>query len=107
MLIRIVRLTLHPEAVDTFLEHFDRAGPAIRRFPGCAHLELWQEVHFPNRCTTYSRWQDAAALDAYRQSDLFRSTWRAVKPLFAAPPQAFSNRRLRPGPEAATDPPHH
>lgn len=103
VLIRIVRMTFHPDAVDTFLTHFDRAAPEIRRFPGCMHLELWQEVEFPNRCTTYSRWRDEKALDAYRDSDLFRSTWRAVKPLFAAPPRAFSSRRLRADADLATD----
>lgn len=100
MLIRIVRMTFHPDAVDAFLEQFDRAAPKIRGFPGCTHLELWEDVRFPNRCTTYSHWTDEEALDAYRDSELFRSTWRAVKPLFAAPPRAFSSRQLRADPNA-------
>jgi heme-degrading monooxygenase HmoA len=59
-------------------------------------------------CTTHSRWRDAEALEAYRASDLFRTTWRAVKPLFAAAPEARSHHALRP-PDAiaaaATDAP--
>lgn len=90
MLIRIVRMTFRPDAVAAFLEHFDEAAPRIRRFPGCDHLELWQDARFPNVCTTHSHWADAGALDAYRQSDLFQSTWAEVKPLFAARPEAQS-----------------
>ena len=95
MLIRIVRMTFHPDAVDAFMDHFDRAAPLIRSFPGCEHLELWRDLHAPYCCTTYSHWADQDALDAYRQSDLFRETWTEVKPLFAARPEARSYARVR------------
>ena len=95
MLIRIVRMTFRPDAVDVFLDHFDRAAPQIRRFEGCEHLELWADARFPNCCTTCSHWTDADALAAYRQGTLFRTTWDAVKPLFAAPPEAQSYSVLR------------
>ncbi len=105
MLIRIVRMTFRPGAVDTFLEHFDRVAPSIRAFGGCEHLELWQDLHAPTRCTTYSLWRSEQALEAYRESELFRSTWSVVKPLFAAPPHAFSSRRLRGGGKVASTTP--
>lgn len=95
MLIRIVRMTFRPDAVDAFLDHFDRAAPQIRRVDGCEHLELWADTRFPNCCTTCSHWIDGDALAAYRESALFRSTWEAVKPLFAAPPSAHSYSVLR------------
>lgn len=98
MLIRIVRMTFRPDAVDTFLRHFDRAAPSIRAFDGCEHLELWQDAHTSTRFTTYSHWQSEAALDAYRASDLFRATWNDVKPLFAARPEAHSYSIVRPAP---------
>jgi quinol monooxygenase YgiN len=96
MLIRLVRLTLVPDAVPAFLDRFDRTAPQIRAFDGCEHLELWRDARYPNVCTTHSRWRDAEALEAYRASDLFRTTWRAVKPLFAAAPEARSHHALRP-----------
>jgi quinol monooxygenase YgiN len=96
VLIRIVRMTFRPDAVELFLQQFDEVAPQIRRFEGCEHLELWTDTRFPNCCTTCSHWVDEDALDAYRDSKLFRSTWDTVKPLFAAPPQAQSYSVLRP-----------
>lgn len=96
MLVRIVRLTIDPEELDTFLQEFDAAAPRIRQFPGCNHLELWKALDRPNICTTCSHWVDSEALNAYRDSELFRSTWSTVKPLFAAPPDAHSYTVSRP-----------
>jgi len=90
MIVRIVRMTFHPEAVDAFLEQFDASSPHIRAMPGCLHLELWRDERFPNICTTHSHWENDQALQAYRKSDLFESTWAKVKPLFAAWPEAHS-----------------
>ena len=86
MLIRLVRLTLRPDALDTFLVLLGEAAPQIRAFPGCQHLALWQDVRFPNIVTTHSRWDDAGALEHYRQSLLFKTTWAETKPLFRGPP---------------------
>jgi quinol monooxygenase YgiN len=107
MLVRLVRMTFAPDTVGTFLDTFDDSAPQIRAVPGCHHLELWRDADAPHVCTTYSHWTDADALDRYRESDLFRSTWRAVKPLFAAAPTAHSYTVARPaGPidEAASRP---
>jgi len=104
-LIRLVRMTLRPDARAAFLDHFDAAAPRIRAFDGCRRLELWEGRRFPNVCTTFSLWDDEDALDRYRESALFRETWRAVKPLFAAPPVAHSYAVLRAADaiDAATD----
>ncbi len=90
MLVRIVRMTFAPESVDAFLEHFEASAPRIRGFPGCRHLELWRDADTPTVYTTYSHWDSRAALDRYRKSRLFTSTWASVKPLFSAPPDAHS-----------------
>lgn len=105
MLVRIVRMTFRPEAVAPFLDHFDAAAPKIRSFPGCKHLELWRDADAPAVCTTYSHWTSDDALEVYRQSDLFRTTWAEVKPLFADRPRAHSYTVIRPagdGDEATT-----
>ncbi len=41
MLIRLVRMTFRPDALEAFLALFDASAPQIRAFPGCRHLELW------------------------------------------------------------------
>jgi quinol monooxygenase YgiN len=83
-------MTFASDAVDQFLDQFDDTAPQIRAFPGCKHLELWRDADTPTVFTTHSHWTSAEALDAYRESDLFRSTWSTVKPLFAARPEAHS-----------------
>jgi quinol monooxygenase YgiN len=93
MLIRIVRMTFVPEKVPDFLSIFDGAKGRIRAFEGCRHLELWQDADAPGVWMTCSHWDGPEALEAYRQSELFRGTWARTKPLFAAPPQAFSAHR--------------
>jgi quinol monooxygenase YgiN len=47
-------------------------------------------------CTTHSHWKSEEALEQYRNSDLFQSTWSTVKPLFAARPEAHSYHVARP-----------
>lgn len=98
MLIRVVRMTFESGKTDDFLTVFRESQPLIRTFPGCRHLELWQDADHPAVFCTYSHWESAAALEAYRQSELFRSTWARTKLLFADPPQAFSVFRAH-GPE--------
>ncbi len=88
-------MTIRPEEVDAFLALFDESSAQIRGFDGCRHLELWQDDDLPNVFTTFSLWIDAQALTAYRESDLFRTTWRRAKVLFAEPPEAFSQSRVR------------
>lgn len=93
VLIRLVRMTFRPDALEDFAALFAQSSPKIRAAAGCAHLELWRDARYPNILTTYSHWADADALDAYRHSELFRSTWARTKPLFAAPPHAVSYYR--------------
>lgn len=90
MIVRLVRMTFAPDAVDRFLEHFETVAPKIRQVEGCEHLELWRDTRFPNVCTTYSHWTSEEALNAYRHSDLFAGAWKETKPLFAARPVAHS-----------------
>jgi quinol monooxygenase YgiN len=93
MLIRTVRMTFRPEAVPEFLAMFEETAPQIRGFAGCRHLELWEDVRFPNILTTYSVWVDEEHLHAYRASPLFTSTWARTRKWFAAPAVAHSYLR--------------
>ncbi len=84
-------MTFEPARVPAFLALFHASGPCIRQQPGCRHLELWQDADQPNVYCTFSHWDDAAALNAYRRSVLFGEVWPATKRLFAAPATAFSS----------------
>jgi len=87
-------MTFRPDAVPEFLAMFTETSPRIRGFAGCEHLELWEDLRFANVLSTYSVWEGAEALEAYRQSELFRTTWARTKRWFAAPPVAHSQRAL-------------
>ena len=90
MLIRIVRMTFQADKLAEFDAIFLASRDKIRAFPGCHHLELWQDADNPNVRITHSHWESTDALEAYRHSDLFKTTWAATKPLFADKPLAFS-----------------
>lgn len=90
MIHRIVQLRFRAEATTEFTAIFEASHEQIRRFPGCRHLELWRDRDDPRRFFTYSRWDSAAALEAYRHSDLFRTTWAKTKVLFSDRPVAYS-----------------
>lgn len=94
MIIRIVRMTFRPENVNDFLAVFDASKHQIRAMEGCQHLELLRDADTPHVFMTYSFWTDAAALERYRQSALFRQTWAKTKILFADKPLAFSSERV-------------
>jgi len=90
MIIRIVRMHFTEAGVEPFLEIFRRHQLTIRNFPGCSHLQLLRDAASPGTYTTLSHWDHADRLEAYRQSELFETVWRQVKPLFAARTEAFS-----------------
>ncbi|MCH6201058.1 antibiotic biosynthesis monooxygenase [Aquiflexum sp. LQ15W] len=95
MLIRVVRMTFREEAVEAFLENFEANKQKIRNFPGCSHLELWQDENNKNIFMTYSHWQSEESLNQYRDSQLFKSVWSFTKTLFAEKPVAFSSKKIQ------------
>lgn len=95
MIKRIVKMTFRPEAVPAFVEEvFEESKNRIRAFPGCRHMELLQHASQPNVLFTLSIWDDEAALERYRQSELFQNTWIKTKALFAEKAEAWSTRVL-------------
>jgi len=90
MISRIVRMQFRAGEREAFLEIFKASKHLIRKFGGCQHLGLYNEVGHPEVFFTYSVWTSAAHLDAYRNSELFRTTWAKTKALFAAKAEAWS-----------------
>lgn len=95
MLIRIVRMTFRENETDAFLKIFEENKHFIRNFPGCTHLELWQDENQKNIFITYSFWEDENTLNQYRDSELFKSVWEDTKSLFSEKPIAFSSKKLQ------------
>ena len=94
MLVRIVRMTFQEDKLADFHAIFDQSKHLIRAFPGNNYLQLLRDPDQPNVRITYSLWDSADALNDYRQSDLFRTTWAATKLLFAGKPIAFSGEEI-------------
>jgi quinol monooxygenase YgiN len=89
-LLRIVRLEFKPEHAGAFGPYFSNVRQHIAAFPGCMELSYYRDAEHANVFYTYSVWQRAEDLEAYRKSEFFAATWKTVKPFFAAPAQAFS-----------------
>lgn len=94
MLVRIVRMTFREDTLPDFHAIFDRSKHHIRAFPGNRHLELLRDPANPAIRMTYSLWDSMDDLEAYRQSELFLTTWAATKRLFAEKAIAFSGERM-------------
>lgn len=90
MIIRIVKMTFAPGNEVEFLKIFFESKNKIRSFKGCNHLELLKDTNAGNIYFTYSIWDDEKALDHYRFSELFKSTWAKTKPLFLKKAEAWS-----------------
>ena len=91
MLIRIVKLTISPDKIEDFKTLYSSHMELIRAKSGCEKLELLQERgRYSNVVMTYSYWETKEDLENYRNSELFLTVWKKVKPLFCAKPEAWS-----------------
>jgi quinol monooxygenase YgiN len=89
-ILRIVRMTFRSEALEAFLDNFDKIQPRVRRAEGCESVVLLQDADNPCVVSTLSIWASAGHLNAYRKSVLFGEVWPQTKSGFAHPPRAES-----------------
>lgn len=94
MILRIVRMEFRTDETENFQQLFDRKKHHIRAFPGCIELALHKDTRHEGVRYTVSKWESEAALEAYRHSDLFTSTWEQTKALFAERPLAYSLEQM-------------
>ena len=94
MLVRIVKLSFHPEHIPAFLENFELIKEKIRNAPGNRFLELYQDIANKSVFFTYSYWETEDDLENYRKSELFYNVWNYTKPFFNAKPEAWSVEKL-------------
>ncbi|WP_421876896.1 putative quinol monooxygenase [Marinoscillum sp.] len=94
MITRIVRMVFQEDKTESFEAIFESSKEKIRARQGCQYLSLHRDHHYPSTYYTVSKWDSQADLDAYRDSELFESTWAKTKALFADKPKAYSLEQL-------------
>lgn len=94
MLVRIVKMGFKDDTIDEFLSIFEVVKDKIRDVEGCEFLELYRARDEKNIFFTYSYWSSEEALEGYRASQLFKTTWKSTKKLFNQKPQAWSVDKL-------------
>ena len=87
---RIVKMTFELDKRDDFQRFFTDIKEQITAQPGCESVKLLRDQEDSGVFFTYSVWKDQAAIDAYRQTELFGKVWPTVKAWFAAKPEAWS-----------------
>ncbi len=90
MIYRVVTLTIRPEETVFFEDFFRQRKAQIEGFAGCRQAQLLRNTGQPNVFYTLSEWEREEDLEAYRQSDFFKDTWRITKSLFEDRAAAFS-----------------
>ena len=90
MIKRLVKLTFHENNINNFKEIFENSKHKIRAMSGCQHVELLQDKTHPHIFFTLSLWDTEGSLEAYRQSELFKTTWAKTKILFSDKPAAWT-----------------
>ena len=90
MLIRLVKMQFNIAFIAEFKTTFNAVCPEIAAFKGCDGVQLLQDQTNPEVFFTISRWHDEAHLNAYRNSELFKTTWAVVKPNFKIKAEAWS-----------------
>jgi heme oxygenase (mycobilin-producing) len=94
MIKRLVKLTFQADKTDEFIHIFETSKDKIRAMSGCQHVELLRDATTPNIFFTLSLWDTEGSLNAYRHSDLFRTTWAKTKVLFSDKPAAWTTQMV-------------
>ena len=90
MIVRIVKMRFHPELEQDFLGVFHQSAEKIREFEGCLKMNLFKVKTEELIFMTISHWNSENDLENYRNSELFKNTWKAVKALFSGAPEAWT-----------------
>lgn len=90
MIIRLVKMGFKQEEIENFRSIFLTAKPLIEKMDGCIAVNLHQDLNSQETFFTISKWSDDWSLEKYRQSELFITTWKKVKPLFNKKAEAWS-----------------
>jgi heme-degrading monooxygenase HmoA len=90
MIKRFVKMSFKTDKIEDFKQLFRSSQATIKKFEGCKHVELLQDVNDPSLFFTFSLWDSELHLDAYRKSQFFEQVWGNTKILFREKAQAWS-----------------
>ncbi|MEP7195037.1 MAG: antibiotic biosynthesis monooxygenase family protein [Saprospiraceae bacterium] len=90
MITRIVKMEFKDEHLQEFVDIFNSTKERIISFEGCLSVRLAQEQKYMNLLFTISQWENLEALNKYRESEFFITTWSKVKTLFISRAEAWS-----------------
>jgi quinol monooxygenase YgiN len=90
MIIRLVKLTFQTSKVPDFIQLYESVKDKIAAFPGCLGVSLINDINKPDIFFTYSVWNSLEDLEKYRESPLFKKTWKQTKTFFSIPAEAWS-----------------
>ena len=76
--------------IENFRSIFSIAQPQIEKMEGCLSVNFHQDLKIPEIFFTISYWKSEESLENYRQSKLFITIWKKVKPLFTKKAEAWS-----------------
>jgi len=82
------------DKLTDFMLIFEDSKLKIRNFEGCQHLQLLRHQNLKNVIYTYSIWDSVEALNAYRNSALFKVTWSKTKVCFCEKPITYTLDQL-------------
>ena len=90
MITRIVKMEFREEEVENFKKLIQPFQDEIKKFEGCQSVTIMNDKNVPTRFFSYSTWLTEDHLDAYRNSELFKTTWAKAKSMFATNAQAWT-----------------
>jgi heme-degrading monooxygenase HmoA len=90
MIIRIVKMTFQSGKTNDFLDIFNQRKERIAACNGCSYVSLQHDIENPAIFFTISKWNSENDLENYRNSELFKETWKLTKALFEKPAEAWS-----------------
>jgi len=90
MITRIVKLNIESSAVDEFMSVLGQVRHRIEQFEGCRSLELLSDKKDRTVFFSYSIWESEDHLDKYRNSEVFREIWNAIKKYVTSKPNAWT-----------------
>jgi heme-degrading monooxygenase HmoA len=96
MITRLVKLSLQQAKAAEFEILFYQTQPLIENFEGCQKTNLLKVEDAEDQYFTISYWDTKQHLENYRNSELFKSVWSKVKPLFSQRAAAWTLNDLFP-----------
>lgn len=70
MFVTVTRISAPKEPLDRMAEAFRRSAPDLKQFTGFLGFELWRNE---GTLEAVARWESRQAMEAYTNSDAFRS----------------------------------